>query len=266
MNAEAFVQEIESSESQIKLFIVGETEIKQMETKIKQASPKTVPGTMRTHQVLTVSPGEIQYRDVSCSCFANTCPDHSLQSFTFIIPVSCEDNIGKSAEQAKPARGAVDADQNVEQGSEISEVVKQGSGNSFPAENVGTCYSGATEKDTENNDMGTENRSGKNVLEPVMCIPKPNAYVVVSYENKPYPGIVEKVNKDEVYVECMRKVGRKNDNCFYWPKRGKDKCWYDLDKIISIIPEPKLKMDSTSHYEMDPEHWRFILQSISEEK
>lgn len=31
-------------------------------------------------------------------------------------------------------------------------------------------------------------------------------YVLVKYEEKPYPGIVVDVDKSEVYVECMHRV------------------------------------------------------------
>lgn len=50
-------------------------------------------------------------------------------------------------------------------------------------------------------------------------------YVPVYYEEKPYPGIVVDVDKSEVYVEGMHRVGRSlKDCCFYWPKAVNDIC------------------------------------------
>ncbi|KAK1879405.1 Inhibitor of nuclear factor kappa-B kinase subunit alpha [Dissostichus eleginoides] len=45
-----------------------------------------VPTTMRIHQVVTLSPGKIRYRDVSCMCSSNgnlECDCQKTKSFTF---------------------------------------------------------------------------------------------------------------------------------------------------------------------------------------
>lgn len=51
--------------SKIKLFFIQSSEIAKMQ-KCIPANIKTVPGTMKIHQLVTSSPGEIYYRNVSC--------------------------------------------------------------------------------------------------------------------------------------------------------------------------------------------------------
>lgn len=84
-------------------------------------------------------------------------------------------------------------------------------------------------------------------------------YVVVIYDKAPYPGLVEDVGDSDVYCECMHQVGRKK-NCFFWPKKLKDKCWYELENIIAIIPPPQLIDGSYSHYCVDPCLWNQIIR------
>lgn len=38
---------------------------------------------MRIHQVVTVAPGEITYRDISCSCTATECQCDNTHNFSF---------------------------------------------------------------------------------------------------------------------------------------------------------------------------------------
>ena len=86
-------------------------------------------------------------------------------------------------------------------------------------------------------------------------------YVLVKYEEKPYPGIVVDVDESEVYVECMHRVGRSLKDCsFYWPKAVKDICWYEMENVLAVIPEPELK---NRKYFVNPELWNFALQKCS---
>ena len=72
-----------------------------------------------------------------------------------------------------------------------------------------------------------------------------NRYVIVNFNSKPYPGLVQEVHNEEVEVLCMHQVGRKkSSNCFFWPKKSKDLSWYDYDKIMTVIPEPAPIADS----------------------
>lgn len=54
-----------------------------------------------------------------------------------------------------------------------------------------------------------------------------NKYVIVLYNGHPYPGLVKDNDKEEEYVRCMHRVGRKLEKSqFYWPKCVVDECWY----------------------------------------
>lgn len=50
------------------------------------------------------------------------------------------------------------------------------------------------------------------------------------------------VYESEVYVQCMQSVCKSPDNVwFYWPKTIKDICWYEMENVLVVIPEPELK-------------------------
>ncbi|CAG2254553.1 unnamed protein product [Mytilus edulis] len=52
-------------------------------------------------------------------------------------------------------------------------------------------------------------------------------YVLVEYDNKPYPGKVIDCDEAEVYVTCMHRLGKTlRTSTFYWPLAVRDKCWY----------------------------------------
>lgn len=60
-----------------------------------------------------------------------------------------------------------------------------------------------------------------------------NRYVLLQYDNEPYPGVVIDCDDDEVYVRCMHRVGRDLELCsFYWPKAVKDECWYSIEDVL----------------------------------
>lgn len=60
------------------------------------------------------------------------------------------------------------------------------------------------------------------------------------YNGQPYPGLVKDVDKEEVYVRCMHRVGRELEKSqFYWPKCVVDECWYSMDDVVWGINEPK---------------------------
>ena len=63
-------------------------------------------------------------------------------------------------------------------------------------------------------------------------------FVVVTYDGSPYPGFVRDIGYDDIYVSCMHRIGRKEDNCFFWPRKIVDECRYTLEHVLAIIPEP----------------------------
>ena len=97
-----------------------------------------------------------------------------------------------------------------------------------------------------------------------MDVPPPEQclgqWVIVEYDNKPYPGFVEDIDAEDVYVNCMHSVGKRLDNCFFWPKQFKDICWYEHSKICSLISQPVLKDGSSHHYTVDPAVWEMVTQ------
>ena len=60
-------------------------------------------------------------------------------------------------------------------------------------------------------------------------------YIVVLYDDQPFPGLVVDVDHTDVEVKCLNKVV---NNRFYWPQID-DVCWYSKDKVVSVIPEPQ---------------------------
>lgn len=87
-------------------------------------------------------------------------------------------------------------------------------------------------------------------------------YVVVLYNGIPYPGYVEDVGIDDIYVNCMHVVGKKvENNWFFWPKKIPDKCWYLLDNLVTIIPEPS-RIEKSTHYQVEARLWKEIMEKF----
>jgi len=63
--------------------MVQEKNILEIENKSKKKTLKTVPGTMKIHQVITDQPESIKSQSVSCTCYSDTCMGHTLDRFDF---------------------------------------------------------------------------------------------------------------------------------------------------------------------------------------
>ena len=64
----------------------------------------------------------------------------------------------------------------------------------------------------------------------------------MAYNGKPYPGLIEDVYVEGlgVSVQFMHRVGKPLEtSSFFWPRSVKDVCWYRMDDVLAIIPEPK---------------------------
>ena len=82
-------------------------------------------------------------------------------------------------------------------------------------------------------------------------------YVVVRYDNAPYPGIVIDEDHEALEVKCMNRIG---ENRFYWPSRV-DTCWYSKDDIITFaIPSPVKVTDR--HMQIQPSIWQNVLKNL----
>ncbi|KAI3375809.1 hypothetical protein L3Q82_004091 [Scortum barcoo] len=78
-------QALSEEQSKVKLFYIQEQAVEDA-VKEMPADLPAVPSTMRLHQVVTLSPGKILYRDVSCMCSATgnlECDCHKTKCFSF---------------------------------------------------------------------------------------------------------------------------------------------------------------------------------------
>ncbi|XP_053472676.1 uncharacterized protein LOC128602725 isoform X1 [Ictalurus furcatus] len=80
-------------------------------------------------------------------------------------------------------------------------------------------------------------------------------WCVVRYDDEPYPGIILKVEENNVEVKCMHRNGV---NKFFWPSPRDDINWYHDDQIMCLIPEP-LALNRHSA-EIDQRFWEIILR------
>lgn len=88
----------------------------------------------------------------------------------------------------------------------------------------------------------------------------------MEYDGNPFPGFVEDADASDVYVECMHKVGKWNKNMFYWPRKVKDKCYYNYDDVLAVIPEPRKIEGETSKFQVEPSVWEGILTKYYSER
>ena len=109
-------------------------------------------------------------------------------------------------------------------------------------------------------EVGDVDTDWKNIPDPSECVRK---YVVIKYDNKPYPGIVENSVQSDMFVQCMHRVGKKDNNWFFfWPKTIKDRCWYEYDDVLVVIPESEKKDGSYSHYQIQEPIWNQIMHEL----
>ncbi|XP_035269106.1 uncharacterized protein LOC118225154 [Anguilla anguilla] len=82
-DALSFFQELNDSGTQVKLFYVSEEDVETRAQKMLEVPLVAIKGTMKMHQVLSITPGILKYRDISCFCQAAEgvwdCPCYSLQ-------------------------------------------------------------------------------------------------------------------------------------------------------------------------------------------
>lgn len=83
-----------------------------------------------------------------------------------------------------------------------------------------------------------------------------NKFVVVSYDNRPYPGRVIDYDEQDIKVSCMHKLGP----YFFWPRLRQDICWYNYSDLLAVIEEPTLVKDR--HYEVHKFLWDRIVSKL----
>ena len=84
MNCKSFADEVNMARRTSKLYIIDDFDIKEVEKCLHEKTLKTIPGTMKLHQVIVTSPEHLQFRDASCTCLEKTCPSHSLHEFSVV--------------------------------------------------------------------------------------------------------------------------------------------------------------------------------------
>ena len=81
-------------------------------------------------------------------------------------------------------------------------------------------------------------------------------FVFVTYDGSPYLGFVRDIVYDDIYVSCMHRIGRKEDNCFFWLRKIVDECRYTLEHVLAIIPQPEKIDRRNSHFKIYESIWK----------
>lgn len=83
-DARALYEALVSSGTGVRVFYVTNEAVEERGKKMEQVPLSAIKGTMKIHQVLSLTPGNLKYRDISCFCQADNhiwdCPCFSLQS------------------------------------------------------------------------------------------------------------------------------------------------------------------------------------------
>ncbi len=150
----------------VKLFFVKNEDIESAMKKMPKQIP-AVPGTMRIHQVITLAPGELIHRDVSCMCTTRqqfNCKCFNTQCFSF----------GQKVPTAVPQPAS--------------------EGNPQPAieENPQSSSEGNPQPEKEIQ-WGSPELVGQ--------------WCMLRYDQELYPGIILSTDETHVQVKCMHRVG-----------------------------------------------------------
>ena len=224
------------NETSIKLFFVEATAV---EASIVPENLPAVPGTMKLHQLTTVAPGTITYRDVSCLCsHTSNCSCFNAKTFSFPI-----DKINLDL------RSASSKDLEIPQVLTVE-----------PVDQLPVAEDGRTAVVLLQPEMQSPDNHGTEKHQNLVLIDNLDGLVgewcVVRYEARVYPGVVCSVEDTDVEVKCMSAAGK---NRFFWPSR-EDVCWYTADNVLFHIPEPQ-KVGSR-HMQIHPKLWDDIEQHI----
>lgn len=90
-----------------------------------------------------------------------------------------------------------------------------------------------TSENEETGDNGeTDKFTGEKELSPEDVLQK---YVIVKYDGALHPGYVCDIDEGGVFVRCMHRAGKN----LYWSKAVVDECWYCMQNVLAVIPEPQ---------------------------
>jgi hypothetical protein len=85
-------------------------------------------------------------------------------------------------------------------------------------------------------------------------------FVIVMYDDLPYPGKVIDFDEQDVRVDCMNRVGKNLAKVFFWPRLRKDICWYPYSKVLGMISE--LEKINDRHFAIDQEVYDQVCETI----
>ena len=98
----------------------------------------------------------------------------------------------------------------------------------------------------------------------IFSLPPPDdclsEWVIVIYDKNPYPGRVLEVHEGELFVDCLHAVGKPFSNTLFWPCLCRDLCWYEYDKLVTVIPKAVLKTGSAKHFAVDAQIWEAAMK------
>lgn len=91
-DAQNLYNKLKSLDTSVELFFIPERDI---ESKPEVPAIAAIKGTMKIHQAISLTPGQMKYRDISCLCKREEgvldCPCFNLQEVTLVnIPVSSD--------------------------------------------------------------------------------------------------------------------------------------------------------------------------------
>lgn len=78
-------------------------------------------------------------------------------------------------------------------------------------------------------------------------------YCVVSYEEKPYPGVIVAVDDEDIEVKVMHSIGKTR---FFWPRMD-DVLWYKSSDVVTLLQQPPQQVTSR-HMKIDDEVWTCV--------
>lgn len=84
-NASSLIEQVTKSSEKVHLYEIDEHMVRQIEEKIKDKTVKTIPGTMKMHQLITEIPEVVKNRGTSCLCEKTFALVINCQSLSFLL-------------------------------------------------------------------------------------------------------------------------------------------------------------------------------------
>ena len=183
----------------VNLFCITNEMISEIDCELSSVVTIPVKGTMLLHQVICREQSDgIYVRDLSCFCDTpDICDCLSLRNVVLVKHVDNESNI--SVQSDIPSIDIIEVS-NTTDASDVSAEPSHAALDTAP-----------TSDDLE------------------YSVDLVGKWVVVEYDDLPYPGIVQDVDHESVVVKVMHNIGR---NRFFWPTRD-DVCPYDFHQVVT---------------------------------